>query len=254
MEQNKYRFLSLATILVAWQLMSHIYSPIIVPSIEEVMTALVDIFTTQELLSNIIITAKRLVIALVISLSIGSVLGITIGYNKKLELLFTPVIGFMQSVPPISWLVLAIIWLGLDGKASIFIAVISTLPLVIINLMESIRNIDHQLIEMGEIYKFSKIKMLRKIVIPSIIPYFQGCLQVVIGQGWKVIVMGEVLSCNNGIGGELTNARVNIETGYVFAWTIIIVMLFYITNKVVSHMFNTKIKGERYAFKDRKFN
>lgn len=252
--QNKYRILSLITILVAWQYLSHIYSPIIVPSIEEVMSALVDIFTTQELRYHIIITAKRLVTALLISLSVGSILGITIGYNKKIELLMTPIIGFMQSVPPISWLVLAIIWFGLDGKASIFIAVISTLPLVIINLVESVRNIDHQLVEMGEMYKFSKVKMLKKIIIPSIVPYFQACLQIVIGQGWKVIVMGEVLSCNNGIGGELTNARVNIETGYVFAWTIIIVVLFYITNKVVSHMFNTKIKGERYAFKDRKFN
>lgn len=254
MAQNKYRFFSLAAILIVWQLLSHIYSPIIVPSIKEVMTALVDIFTTEELFKHIIITAKRLVVALTISLSLGSFLGIIIGHNKKIESLMTPLISFMQSVPPISWLVLAIIWFGLDGKASIFIAVISTLPLVIINLVESVRNIDHQLVEMGEIYKFSKSKMLKKIIIPSIVPYFQGCLQVVIGQGWKVIVMGEVLSCNNGIGGELTNARVNIETGYVFAWTIIIVALFYITNKVVSHMFNTKIKGERYAFKDRKFN
>ncbi len=116
-------------------------------------------------------------------------------------------------MPPISWLVLAIIWFRVDGKASIFIAVIETFPLIVINLVESIRNIDYQLIEMGE-----------------------------------------VLSCNNGIGGEFTNARVNIETSYVFAWTIIIVILFYITNKILSHMFNTKIKGERYAFKDSKFN
>lgn len=252
--QNKYRILSLIIILLAWQVLSKIYSPIIVPSIKEVGHALIDIFTTKDLWQHIVITAKRLVIALSISLSLGSILGIIIGYNKKIELLLTPLISFMQSVPPISWLVLAIIWFGLDGKASIFIAVISTLPLVIIHLVESVRNIDHQLVEMGEIYKFSKKKMLTKIIIPSIVPYFQGCLQVVIGQGWKVIVMGEVLSCTNGIGGELTNARVNIETGYVFAWTIIIVTLFYITNKIMSYMFDTKIKGERYAFKDRKFN
>ncbi len=231
--QNKYRLISIICILVLWQSMSYIYSPIIVPSISEVLRALADIFTTKE---------------------IGSIIGILVGGNKKIELLLTPIIGFMQSVPPISWLVLAIIWFGLDGKASIFIAVISTLPLVVVNLVESIKNIDHQLVEMGEIYCFSKSKMLKKIIIPSIIPYFQGTLQVVIGLGWKIIVMGEVLSSNNGIGGELTNSRVNIETGYVFAWTIIIVVLYYMTNKVVSHMFNTKVKGERYAFKDRKFN
>ena len=129
--QNKYRILSLIIILLAWQVLSKIYSPIIVPSIKEVGHALIDIFTTKDLWQHIVITAKRLVIALSISLSLGSILGIIIGYNKKIELLLTPLISFMQSVPPISWLVLAIIWFGLDGKASIFIAVISTLPLVI---------------------------------------------------------------------------------------------------------------------------
>lgn len=252
--QNKYKFLSLISILVIWQILSNLYSPIIVPSIKEVIHALSNIFTDKTLITHILVTAQRLILALAISVSLGSVIGIVAGYSKKLELFITPLIGFMQSVPPISWLVLAIIWFGLDGKASIFIAVVATMPLIILNLMEGIRNIDYKLIEMGEIYKFSKLKMLTKIIIPSIIPYFQGCLQVVIGQGWKVIVMGEVLSCNNGIGGELTNARVRIETGYVFAWTIIIVVLFHITNKIVYHTFNNKIKGDRYAFKDRKFN
>nr|WP_312985889.1 hypothetical protein [Clostridioides sp.] len=141
--QNKYRLISIICILVLWQSMSYIYSPIIVPSISEVLRALADIFTTKEILVNIFITSKRLIIALAISISLGSIIGILVGGNKKIELLLTPIIGFMQSVPPISWLVLAIIWFGLDGKASIFIAVISTLPLVVVNLVESIKNIDH---------------------------------------------------------------------------------------------------------------
>lgn len=147
--QNKYRLISIICILVLWQGMSYIYSPIIVPSISEVLRALADIFTTKEILVNIFITAKRLIIALAISISLGSIIGILVGGSNKIELLLTPIIGFMQSVPPISWLVLAIIWFGLDGKASIFIAVISTLPLVVVNLVESIKNIDHQLVEMG---------------------------------------------------------------------------------------------------------
>lgn len=252
--QNKYKILSIVLVLVLWEYMSYIYSPIIVPDMKDVLKALVNIITNKELIVNILITAKRLITALIISILIGSFIGILMGCNKKLEMIFTPIINLMQSVPPISWLVLAIIWFGLDGKASIFIAIISTLPLIVVNIVESIKSIDHQLVEMGEIYCFSKKKMITKIIIPSIIPYFQSALQIVIGLGWKIIVMGEVLSTNNGIGGELTNARVNIETEYVFAWTIIIVMLFYITNKVASYIFNNKVKGERYAFKDRKFN
>ncbi|KOR25976.1 ABC transporter permease [Clostridium sp. L74] len=159
----------------------------------------------------------------------------------------------MQSVPPISWLVLAIIWFGLEGKASIFIVVISTLPMMIINLIEGINNVDCKLIEMGKVFKFSKQKMIINIMIPSIIPYFQSALQIVIGLGWKIVIMGEVLSSSNGIGGEITNARLNIETNYIFAWTIIIVLLFYGTDKLILYIFNKKLKGDRYDFKNTRF-
>lgn len=250
--QNKYRLISLALIIAIWQVLSYKYSPLIVPDIGQVLKAIIHVLTDKSLLKEIVLTSNRLAVALTISIFLGSFIGILIGWFKKLRIIFSPMISIMQSVPPISWIVLAIIWFGLDGKASVFMVVVSTLPMMIINLIEGIENIDQKLIEMGQLFGFSKMKILRNIIIPSIIPYFKSALQIVIGQGWKVIVMGEVLTTSNGIGGELTNARLNIETEYIFAWTFIIVSLFYITNKIVSYIFNKKVKGDGYGLKDRK--
>lgn len=251
--QSKYKLISIVLIILTWQALTYNYSPLVVPSIEDVLKAIIHILTDRGLLSQIVVTTNRLVIALTISIVIGSFIGILIGWFRKLRIIFSPMIGIMQSVPPISWIVLAIIWFGLDGKASVFMVVVSTLPMMMINLIEGIANIDQKLIEMGQLFKFSKVKILRSIIIPSIMPYFKSALQIVIGHGWKVIVMGEVLTTSNGIGGELTNARLNIETEYIFAWTSIIVALFFITNKLVSYIFNKRVKGEGYGFKDRKF-
>lgn len=277
-QKNKYKLISLLTILAIWQVLAKIYSPLVVPDIKGVLYALKDIFTSEKLLLEITITIKRLIVALSISIFIGTIIGLLIGFVRSIREILKPVIGLMQSVPPISWIVLAIIWFGLDGKASIFMVIVSTIPVMIINIVEGIRNIDQKLIEMGSLFTFSKVKVLRYIILPSIIPYFKSALKIVVGQGWKVIVMGEVLTTSNGIGGGLTNARLNIETDYVFAWTFIIVALFYITDKLISYMFNRdllqrfisinklklqsgefkillrKIVGGRYGFKYRKFN
>lgn len=252
--QNKHKIIPIIVILILWQVMSKIYSPIIVPPIKDVIVALGNIFTGKEFLVDMMLTVKRLIIALTISLSLGVVLGIVSGYSLRFKQLIMPFINIMQAVPPISWLVLALIWFGLDGKASIFIAVIATLPIIIINLIEGINNIDNKLIEMGRMYRFSKGKMIRRIIIPSIIPYFEAGLKIIIGSGCKIIVMGEVLSTTNGIGGQITNARLNIQTEYIFAWTIIIVLLFYMINMILSYIFDKKIKGERYAYKNTRFN
>lgn len=252
--QNKYKILSLVVILILWQILSIIYSPIVIPSIDDVMIALKNIFIEQKLRAEILITIKRLSIALSISVVSGVILGIAGGCDSKIKGFIMPIVNIVQSVPPISWLVLALIWFGLDGKASIFIAAVSTVPLIIINIIEGVSNIDSKLIEMGKMYKFSRWKMIKKVVVPSIIPYFEAALKLAIGSGCKVIVMGEVLSTSNGIGGQLTNARLNIETEYIFAWTIIIVLMFYLSNKLLTYLFEKGIKGERYAYKNAEFN
>lgn len=239
---NKYRIISLLTILAIWQLLAKLYSPLVVPSIKEVLYALKDIFTNEKLLKEILITINRLIVALSISIFIGSIIGLLIGFIKSVREILSPIIGIMQSVPPISWIVLAIIWFGLDGKASIFMVIVSTMPIMIINIVEGIRNIDQKLIEMGTLFTFSKVKILRYIIIPSIMSYFKSALKILAGHGWKVIVMGEVLTTSNGIGGGLTNARLNIETDYIFAWTFIIVALFYTTDKLISYMFNLNLQ------------
>ncbi|MDS1004161.1 ABC transporter permease subunit [Clostridium sporogenes] len=253
MVNNKYRVVSIILILILWELLAYIYSPLVIPNIKFVFKALIEILSNKESLKQIIVTTKRLTIALGISITLGSILGLLIGSSKKLLIIFKPILSIMQSVPPISWLVLAIIWFGLEGKASIFIVVISTLPMMIINLIEGINNVDCKLIEMGKVFKFSKQKMIINVMIPSIVPYFQSALQIVIGLGWKIVIMGEVLSSSNGIGGEITNARLNIETNYIFAWTIIIVLLFYGTDKLILYIFNRKLKGDRYDFKNTRF-
>lgn len=253
MVNNKYRVVSIILILILWELLAYIYSPLVIPNIKFVFKALIEILSNKESLKQIIVTTKRLTIALGISITLGSILGLLIGSSKKLLIIFKPILSIMQSVPPISWLVLAIIWFGLEGKASIFIVVISTLPMMIINLIEGINNVDCKLIEMGKVFKFSKQKMIINVMIPSIVSYFQSALQIVIGLGWKIVIMGEVLSSSNGIGGEITNARLNIETNYIFAWTIIIVLLFYGTDKLILYIFNRKLKGDRYDFKNTRF-
>ena len=245
---SKYKIGSVVGILAIWSYLSTQYSSIIVPSISEVIKALSHIVTSGLLWEEVSRSGLRLIIGLTITIVLGSILGILSGISYKVYHMLEPIIGIMQSIPVISWLVLALLWFGLDGQASIFIVVISTLPIIIINLVESIKNIDGKLLEMAEIFGFSKIKVLRTIVIPSIIPYFQSALQLVIGMGWKVVVMGEVLSSCSGIGGQLTKARVNIETEYVFAWSIIIVLLFQITNGIMNYLFERKIKGDRYDF------
>ena len=109
----------------------------------------------------------------------------------------------------------------------------STIPTVVINLSHGVRSVDPELLEMARLYRFSRRKILLHVTLPSIRPYFFSALEIVVGGGWKLAVMGEVLTTNSGIGGAITTARLNIQPDAIIAWAFLLVAGCFITQKLV---------------------
>ncbi|HJG85678.1 ABC transporter permease [Pseudoflavonifractor capillosus] len=135
--------------------------------------------------------------------------------------------------PPVCWVVLALVWFGFNGRPCIFIVATATVPTVVINLSHGVRGVDRQLLEMARLYRFSRWKTLRHVTLPSIRPYFNSALEIVIGGGWKLAVMGEVLTTNSGIGGAITSARLNVQPDAIIAWSFLLVVGCFLTQKLL---------------------
>jgi ABC-type nitrate/sulfonate/bicarbonate transport system permease component len=81
-----------------------------------------------------------------------------------------------------------------------------------INLKEGFENIDEKLIEMGRSFKFSKLKIVTNIIIPSLKADFRSGLILIMGLGWKIVIMSEVLCASSGLGSQIADAKVNLQT------------------------------------------
>ena len=79
------------------------------------------------------------------------------------------------------------------------------------------------------------------IILPSIYPYFQSALEIVIGNGWKLVVMGEVLTTSTGIGGAITTARLNIESAAIIAWALLLVIFCFATQQLLRLIIGRKV-------------
>ncbi|WP_347488661.1 ABC transporter permease [Desulfoscipio sp. XC116] len=248
---KKYGLVTLLIILAAWEGLSLAYSPVMIPSPQETFIELFSTLGTRDFYLDVLITIGRLLIGIVLAVVVGSAAGFFAAANEGFKNLLNPLINILQAVPPISWLALALIWFGVNGQATIFIIFMAAAPVMIINVMEGIKNIDVKLLHMGRIFGFSKFKILRHIVLPALKAPFKSGLEIIIGLGWKLVIMGEVLSSNSGIGAEITNARLNINTARLFALTIDVVLLYYIFDKGLQSIFKTKYaksKGDVYDF------
>lgn len=231
--------------LLIWQLLSSIYTPLILPSPVVTAKTLLKIMKEQLFLDTIFSTFRRLLIGIFASITIGSLLGILMGCSTKMKTLFEPLVYLVQATPPILYMTLAMIWFGLNGSSTIFIVFMGSAPVMVVNVTEGFENIDTKLIEMGKAFKFSKFKMMVNIVIPSLKTYFKTGLITVFSFGWKLVIMGEVLSSSTGLGAQITDARMNLETDKVFAWGIIVVLFCFLFQYTTSKIFEFKPKRRK---------
>lgn len=232
-----YTFLSVICLLALWEGAASFLSPFVLPGIGMTLAKILEILGDAAMLEMIMITSQRLLIGLFCGIAIGLITGIGMGKSKALRQFLHPPISILQIIPPISWLVLALIWFGFNGRPAIFILLISIIPLIAISVSEGYQNIDPNLLEMAAIYKFGPRKIFLHIIKPSIFPFFKSACISALGIAWKIVVMGEVLTTRNGIGGMIQTARLNIEPESVLAWSLITVFLYYLTKWLLEFLF-----------------
>lgn len=225
--KNRYFLLAALSVLGFWWAMSLIYSPLVVPPIGLVLKKTGEILTSAKMWREIGNTVLRLLSGLSIGMAFGCGTGLVGGLWKPFRETWKPVLGIIQVIPPISWLILAIIWFGFNGKASIFIVIMAVVPAVSICIADGITAMDRKLLEMGTVFGFSAWGKIKYVILPSLSPYFYSGLKIAVGTACKTVVMGEVLTTTTGIGGQIMTARLNIEPETVIAWTVIVVGIYY---------------------------
>ncbi len=116
-----------------------------------------------------------------------------------------------------------------------------TLPVMSGAIAQGVKQIDKKLVDMANVYQFSKKQKITHIILPQVLPYFfSGCVTA-FALSWKVVVASEVLSLpKNGIGTALQMSKMHIETADVFAYTIATIALSFLFEKVLSVIISKK--------------
>ncbi|PWJ85142.1 ABC transporter permease [Oceanotoga sp. DSM 15011] len=234
-KNNKYIYsiLGVAIFLFLWQFFSSFYKPIILPSPLYTFETLLSMIFQKDTWYNIWLSFLRLFAGYFLSMILGTFLGFFMGLNEKINMFFNPMIVMLQTTPNISWILIAIIWFGLNSKIVVFTILISILPIFVINTREGVKSTDEELLQMSYVYKFSDFRRFTHIYLPSVKPYIASASIITIERGWKIGAMAELLSLDTGIGAGLYWARNNLQTEKIFAWTIILVSLGYISSMIL---------------------
>ncbi|MBE6036419.1 MAG: ABC transporter permease subunit [Clostridiales bacterium] len=155
----------------------------------------------------------------------GAVLAVLAARFRLAEVLVWPYMAAVKAVPVASFIILCLIWLD-SRQLSVFISFLMVLPIIYTNLLQGIKSTDSKLLEMASLFRMNWTKRVRYIYLPQMEPYILSACRVSIGLGWKAGIAAEVIGIPEGtIGEKLYMAKVHFESGDLFAWTVVIVVV-----------------------------
>jgi NitT/TauT family transport system permease protein len=214
--------------LVIWKLLSIKFdSDFILPSPEKTFLTTINLFGDINFLSVVGSTVFRGILGFIISAILGVGLGVIAGISPNFNAFLKPILVVIRSTPIIALILLALIWLS-PGSVPVFIAMLTMFPFICTNVIDGIKNVDPDLIEMASFYRIGKRRIIMELYIPAILPFIISGASSAIGFGWRAIITGEVLSQPEfGIGTLMQAAQTFLNVDAVIAWTIVAVIISY---------------------------
>ena len=230
MERKKNNWIKnlLATLfwVAAWHILAiSIENPLLLPTPVQVIRRLWELMATESFWRSASMSIGRILAGAVAALVLGVVLAVMTTASSLLQALVEPLMTAVQATPVASITILVLIWLDRD-YVPVLICAMMVLPVVWNNVCVGIRTTDPKLLELAKVYRLSGFQTLRRIYIPSVMPYFRAACSSGLGLGWKAGIAAEVLTVPKAsIGKMISESKLYLMTEDLFAWTLAVVLL-----------------------------
>jgi NitT/TauT family transport system permease protein len=206
--------------LVVWQIASSFTPDYIVPPLSAVGAAITDILTSPAGLSNLTATLLRVAMGLASAFVVGVALGLATGVSERASGYILPVVRFIQGIPSLSWVVIAVIWFqGVELRVW-FVIILVTLPGFALQTDDSYRAIPAELRDMARSYRPTRRSMFRDVTLPGITPGLFTAWKVNLGLGIRMVLVAELVGASTGVGNALLTAQQLFDMAAVVAWTL----------------------------------
>lgn len=211
-------------LVIVWQLAGDLgyVRPILLPSPSTVGETFWEMTLSGELIQHLGISLLRVLEGFAAAAVAGLILGVAIGLSPVVNRLTDLIVQLLKPIPPISWIPLAILWLGIGEVSKVYIIFLGAFFPVLVNTIDGIRQTDHRYVELAQVLEVSRTRLIRQVILPGALPSIMTGLRVGLMVGWMCVVAAELIAASSGVGFLIMNARLLSQTDQVLVGMIAI--------------------------------
>jgi len=225
--------LPFVVLALLWQVAAAFMPAFIFPSLPDIFIRTFRIFLSWKLFSDVLATVARIMGGMIGAFILGAVFASFMMRSPVFDKFLSPILTFFQGIPALSWVVFAIIWFQGTEFRIFFIMVTTTLPAFTFQILDALRGMQKDLIEMVQSFRPSRRKILTAMVFPAILPEILTAWKVNIGNASRVVVVAELVGATDGIGYQLMQQQQLFDMAGALAWTLQIVIFVILAQQVI---------------------
>lgn len=230
--------------LLVWQLASLLVDEkLLLVSPAEVIARLFSLVRGEDFFAVVGFTLTRIALGFFFGLLLGTALALLAGRFRIAEIMLWPYMITVKSVPVASFVVIALIWFKASNLSSL-ISFLMVLPIIYTNLLDGIRSVDKKMLEMADVFGIPFSRRMKYIWLPAVKPFLISGCRISLGLAWKSGVAAELIGIPDGSVGEaLYYSKLFLDTADLFAWTVVIVLLSVVFEKLFLFLLKKLLKG-----------
>lgn len=205
-------------LIAVWELTARLglVNVLFLPSPGKIFDTLIDMLANGLLERHLLASVIRLTYGFLITVVFAVPLGILVGKAKNFRFWVNPTLTFLQQIPPIAWIPIFILWLGIEEASKVAVIVYAAFFPVFLNTVHGVVSVDPKLVEVGRAYMLSQYEMIRRVYIPSAAMSIFVGLRLGLSNCWRALVGAELLGASEGIGSLIVEGRELLRPDQIF--------------------------------------
>jgi sulfonate transport system permease protein len=206
----------------------------LVPPPSRIFDTLLDLARTGELQRHTVATVLRVAAGFGLGVAGGTLLGAIAGYSALVRRLVDPTLQALRAIPSIAWIPLFILWLGIFETSKVALIAVGVFFPVYLGVMGAILSVDRKIVEVGRVFRLSGPAMIRRILLPAVLPAYVVSLRAGLGLGWMFVVAAEFMGASEGLGYLLVDGQQLGKPAQIVAAILAFAVLGKATDTIVS--------------------
>ncbi len=172
----------------------------LVPPPSRVLSTLWGLAESGELWTHVLASLTRVAAGFGFGALAGILVGALTGTLPLVRRLLDPSLQALRAIPSIAWVPLFILWFGIFETSKITLIAVGVFFPVYLGVAGAIAGVDRKLVEVGRVFRLSRLALARRILLPAVLPATLVALRTGLGLGFMFVAAAELLGASEGLG------------------------------------------------------